>query len=186
MADPFSLVLGEDYDILGDVLGDDDDVSGDALLLGNDYDILGAARRSKKSRNSVAMQRAASRGAIVRERQKTQVRRLPLPLDSGATLIAAGASATITVQPNVTTRPEKFSVSPESSPHFTIDSISIGRKLQLGSGGSIAASLYDARNPDNAVQWDTADRREPIEIRVTNQSAQAARFMGLLIGTTVE
>lgn len=180
MADPYALVLGEDYDILGDILGDDDDES---LVLG-DYDILGAAKRRKG--HSAAAARAAARGAVVRPRQKTQMRRLPLPLDSGATLIAAGASATITVQPNVTTRPEKFSVAPESSPHFTIDSVSIGRKLQLGSGGSIAASLYDARNPDNGVQWDTADRREPIELRVTNQSAAPARFMGLLIGTTVE
>lgn len=185
MADPYSLVLGEDYDILGDILGDDD-VGDDALLLGNDYDILGAARRSKKNRGNAALARAATKGAIVRERQKTQVRRLPLPLDTGAVLVAAGATAVITVQPNVTTRPEKFSVAPESAPHFTIDSISIGRKLQLGSGGSIAASLYDARNPDNGVQWDTADRREPIEFRVTNQSAAPARFMGLLIGTTVE
>lgn len=189
MADPYGVLGYADYDILGEVLGDDDLMGDDELLLGDDFDILGARRRKKKKSGAarqVALARAAQRGALVNPVTPSTVRRLGLPLDSGSTLVAAGASTSIVVQPNVTIRPERLKIADECASAFRITSVAIGRRLQFAAGGSLSASLYRASNPNNEVQWDTADKREPIEFQVTNDSGASARFMGELVGTVVE
>ncbi len=179
--DPYGDMEGE-----FDILGDDEAQALLGELLGySDYDILGAARRSPAA-SRLMQQRAAQRGAVVTRRSPSNVRRLGLPFDTGSTLIAAAAQATITVQPNVTIRPERLKVAPSCADAFRITSVAIGRRLQFAAGGSIHASLYSALNPNNQVQWDTADKREPIEMVVVNDSGAGARFMAELIGTVVE
>lgn len=172
-------VLGDDDDlgdILGDVevLGDDDDLSG--------YDILGARKRKKKS--SLGRRLAASRGKVVRSSGPSAARRLTMGVDSGA--ILALAASTITIQPVEPFRVEAFCVDPTVAPSFSITAILVGRKSQLVGAGAINAATFSALNPLTAVQWDTAQTSQPIQISVTNLTNGTMRFMATLFGTSVD
>ncbi len=188
------------YDIQGDddvegleILGDDDDLGDDMDILGAAYDILGAKKRSplararkKRRTQSVARRLAQSRGTVVRQGMATAARRLTLGVDSGATAIAAGAAATVTVQPVEPFRCELLAVDPTIAPSFLITSILVGRKSQLVGTGAVNAATFSSTNPLAAVQWDTAQTSQPISIAVTNNTGGALRFMATLFGTAVD
>lgn len=172
-------ILGSDVDIMGD-----DDVGDDlADLLGED-DILGAGRR-RGGRSSAVKRLMQRRGTLVRTERPTNARRLTVGVDSGATLILAGAASTIVVQPVEPFRTELFSVNPTIAPQFLITQVLVGRKSQLVGTGSINASAFASNNPLSAVQWDTAQTAQPLSIAVLNNSLESLRFMATLFGTTV-
>lgn len=188
-------VLGDDDD-LGDleVLGNDDDLGDDddvgALEVLGAYDILGAKKRrfrmGGKRKKSYARRLAASRGTVVRSQSAIASRRLTIGVDSGATPIAAGATATIVVQPVEPFRAELFAVDPTIAPSFLITSILVGRKSQLVGTGAVNAATFSAVNPLAAVTWDTAQTSQPISIAVLNNTGGALRFMATLFGTAVD
>lgn len=175
----YEIDLGSDIDILGD-----DDV-GEAL------EILGAAKRRKKggglarAAQAVAAAKQAG-GVIVRTREPSEKRLLTLQVDSGAALIAAAATQSLQIQSTGPFKAVQFLVDPTSALSFLITDIKVGRKSQLMGTGSIPATMFSALNPSSRVEWDTAQTAEPLVITVQNNSAAAARFVGGLMGYTVE
>lgn len=184
-------LLGDDDDLLGDVevLGDDDDIGDDVDVMGA-LEILGASRRGKRRKKSakraVAAAMLARRGRIVRSQAPTAVRNLTLGVDSGTTALAAGASATIVVQPVEPFRCTAFMVDPTIAPSFLITSILVGRKSQLVGTAAISAATFSALNPLARVSWDTAQTSQPISIAVTNNTGGALRFLATLFGDAVD
>lgn len=183
--------LGDDE--LGDVevLGDDDvgdDELGDALDILGAYDILGARKRkSKKSRRgALARAMAARRGTVVKTSGPKAVRYLTMGVDSGTTAVAAGAAATITINPVEPFRCTAFVVDPTIAPSFLITSILVGRKSQLVGTAALSAATFSALNPLSRVSWDTAQTAQPISIAVTNNSGGALRFLATLFGDAVD
>lgn len=181
-----------------DIMGDDDlgydDLLGDVQVQGDD--LLGAlqilgARKARKNRgrrggSNAAANLARSRGTVVKETGPTDSRRLVMGVDSGTTLIAAGASSTIVINPVEPFRTELFSVDPTIAPSFIITSILVGRKSQLVGTAAVNASVFAGNSPLSAVQWDTAQTSQPISIAVTNNTGGALRFMAALFGTSVD
>lgn len=177
------------YDIMGD---DDADLLGDVEVLGDDddllgaYQILGAARRGGGQKMRLARQIAARSGRVVRSGSPQAARKLTIGVDSGTTAIAAGAAATITINPVEPFRCEAFLVDPTIAPSFLITSILVGRKSQFVGTSALSAATFSALNPLVSIQWDTAQTAQPISIAVTNNTGGALRFLATLFGTAVD
>lgn len=176
-----------DEELLGDVevLGDDDDMGDDDDL--GAYEVLGARRRGKRSRKRAMARRIlARRGTVVKSGAPQTVRYLPIGVDSGAVAIAAGAAATIVINPVEPFRCTAFVVDPTIAPSFLITSILVGRKSQLVGTAVLSAATFSALNPLSRVQWDTAQTAQPISIAVTNNTGGALRFLATLFGDAVD
>lgn len=174
------------YDIMGD---DDADLLGDVEILGDDDDLMGAYQilgAAKRNRNGLARQIAARRGRVVRSGSPQSARKLTIGVDSGTTAIAAGAAATITINPVEPFRCEAFLVDPTIAPSFLITSILVGRKSQFVGTSALSAATFSALNPLVSIQWDTAQTAQPISIAVTNNTGGALRFLATLFGTAVD
>ena len=122
----------------------------------------------------------------VKSRQPTSSYRLPLPIDTGAVAIVAGAAAVISLLPVQPFRATQLRLDPVAAPNFQITDIKVGRKSQLLGAGAIPATAFSALNPDCRVSFDTAQTSEPLVITVINVSGAAARLTGVLLGETIE
>ncbi len=195
-----------EYEILGEY-DDEYDIMGD-----DEYDVglsFGQLRRALDPRTHVSMARRAGRAVTGRSRSRGRPRRrsrprpsprsaaivragvpdnaktLLLNIDSGAAGVAAGASATFTVQPSNVFRPIRFIVDPVTAPNFTIDTVLVGRKNQFVNGNAAAATVFTANAVGVMIDWDTLQISEQLTVTVTNLTGQASRFMASLVGTAL-
>jgi hypothetical protein len=176
--------------------------SGDAMSL------IGAARRGnpaaqralvQRARQLQAQRQAAGRNvraavaqsaartpnaAVLREQQPTKARRYPLGFVQLA--IAAGATATINAQPQVTFRPERFVVPRLVAPSFLINQIVIGKNPQLVAVGQVPADAFTEDSVETGLGLDTANVGQLISLQVQNATAAVADFRAVMIGPVIE
>lgn len=184
-------------EILGDLLveGDDesgdDDNSGDAFV--GESDILGAAakilRRRKGAGNKGALKRDLLRrrvdaGTLLRSVAPRSSREYALGL--GSTSVAGNSSANINVQPQVIFRPERLVVPSNIAVDFLITDIKVGKNSQLVSTGALPAVMFTENAFGVRLKMDTAQISMFVTISVTNQNAAARNFQGGLVGPAVE
>ena len=163
------------------------DIEGDLEVLG-DYDIqgediMGLVKRQPARRPAPQQRQAA---VAVKQHSPSKSFRLPLPIDTGAVAVVAGAAAVISLLPVQPFRATQLRLDPVAAPNFQITDIKVGRKSQLLGAGAIPATAFSALNPDCRVSFDTAQTSEPLVITVVNVSGAAARLTGVLLGETVE
>lgn len=171
-----------------DESGYDDDESGyEEGLVGDDVvdDIIEAisgsnelvgARRKKRRRPRQRLSKA-----VMRKLKATQFRRYPLGL--GVTNLLAGASAVLTVTPQL---PYKLMRISTPSTNITIDNIQIGTVSQFVAAGGVPSECM-APNAINAeLKGDTCVPGVQIQITVTDVSGAANTFRACLWGLVAQ
>lgn len=191
-------------DIIGDIIGADDDeevldlvnASGDIIGSVSMGDIIGATRRKaprRPARRQVSLARAnvprtpvtvTRQGVEYTPTRYNEARKLPLGIDSGAT-IAAGATSIITVRPQVPYRVNRFVVSSAIAASFLINDIKIGARSQLPSTSAVPAAMFSELATESGLELDTAEVAQDVTVTVTNISGGALRFVGGFYGTAV-
>lgn len=177
-----------------------DSVSGDVLVgaarRGNPRAVAALRRRvgQMQARQQAAGQnvRAAQaanaarspNAAILREQAPTKARRYPLGFVQLA--IAAGGTATINAQPQVTFRPERFIVPRSIAPSFVINQIVIGKNPQLVAVGQVPADTFTEDSIDSGLGMDTANVGQLISLQVQNISGGPQDFRATMIGPVIE
>jgi hypothetical protein len=126
----------------------------------------------------------ARKGQLVR-REPTRSRELVMGVMSAAA-IAAGASADVNGQPQVTFRPDRIVVPSSVADAFRIDDLKIGKNSQLVSGGPVHAQTFSEGAFGVRLKLDTLAVSQTVLFRVTNISAGAETFFASLIGPSVE
>jgi len=200
MPEEYELVGAEDdddYDTSGDIVGaeivGDDDL--DALVSGDivGADIVGAVRRKPKrvklvrrATNRLPAAQVQRQGLAYEPTKYGTWRESVVGIDSGATTIAAGASRTIIVQPQVPFRAERFMVSSAIAGSFVIDDIKVGKNSQFLAAGSVPGTAFSELAVGAGLHLDTAEVAQNISVSVTNTSGGALRFLGAFYGKYVQ
>lgn len=185
-----------DFDIVGDDDFEDDEELA-AFLAAGDVDIVGA-QLAGPGRGGRAIKQLAIRDAVKALRKNMQLqalakkhqlglverpflgsKRVPAPFDA---LILANDTATVTITATNPFRPRRFVIPPSVAQQFNIESMSIGMGLQILGNAPVPCEciLPDAVGGD----WElpTVQTSQQIIMRVTNTTAQDARFRGVCWG----
>lgn len=104
-------------------------------------------------------------------------------LDSGATAIAAGATATLTTSPQVRNIPKQISVSQAVGTAFAISSILIGVAPVLATSSNISAAIFIEDSTANPFKSQVLEVGMDFSMTVTNVSANPIRFLATIVGT---
>ncbi len=188
------LVSGYDDDV-----GEDDDVSGDYDDYTGGYEEIG--RRGKKRKKALArrpssnIQRAAmanalaSRrvqgGAVVKEHAYTKARQWILGLDS-VTNVGAGATGSITSNPQMPFKPRRLSVWGSVASSFLLSSLVIGNQPQFASlQFAVPADMFGPTAFGTDLNCDTAQANTNVQIQATNVSGAGLRFVAGIVGEAV-
>ncbi len=107
-------------------------------------------------------------------------RRTAIPVDSGSNVNNA-ASTTIEIEPQEDFRPERL-IAPVG---WFIDSLTIGSENQFVTDGSLPSDMFAANATDAQLTYRTCGRGQKIVVGVTNNTGNAARFVGGFYGSTV-
>jgi hypothetical protein len=181
----------DDYDEVDALLGYDDDYE---EIMGAPFGrmLMNRGRKSKSRkqprRGGITGRRGQARppvGAFVREVTPTKSRQYPLGLNSAAA-IAAGASLTISSQPQETFRPERYAVASSIAASFVVNDIKIGKNSQFLTFDVVPAEVFSNLAVGVDMKLDTANLGNLISVTVTNISAAASFFYSSLIGTVIE
>jgi hypothetical protein len=177
--DPVSALLG-----MSDIAGADD-------MLGFSLNPLNWFKHKQKQQAThqalvkhAINQKLQQHGAAVTPRQNQKARRYPCPLP--ATVVAGGASATISTQPQALYRPERFVIAASLAPSFVVTDIKVGNVSQLPNTGDIPGELFAQNGVDCQVEFDTVNPAINLLVVVTNITGGALTFRGAFIGTNVQ
>ena len=121
-------------------------------------------------------------GGVVVDTGPTKDRELPVGVDSGATLILAGASQDIQIQPQVDFRVERLIAANSLAPNFSIRDVKVGKDSQLVASGEIPAETFSNLSVGVGLKGDVCRVGQIITVSVVNTSGAPARFRGSLIG----
>lgn len=122
---------------------------------------------------------------VVQVQERPYTRANKFPLGFGSTTVAAGASATIRVQPQEPFKGKRLVVPSSIGANFTIDDIRVGNRSQLVVSGALPALTFSEQGWGVEVNLDTAQVSQFIELDVTNISGASQVFRGSLIGATI-
>lgn len=151
-------------------MGQDDDIDEilDALS-GDEYDLMGQAPMAPRPK------------AFVRPVSPRQFRKYPLGL--GVTNVGAGATAVITVNPQL---PFKLIRLSTAAAGFLIDNIQIGTVSQFVAAGEVPSEIFAPDATGVELKGDTAVPGVAIQLTVTNNTAGALDFTGALLGLVAQ
>ena len=121
-----------------------------------------------------------ARGRMVKQRPR-QWRRYPLGL--GTTSIGVGATAIITLLPQLPFKLERLS-SPAAG--LVIDNIQVGTVSQFVAAGGVAVEVFGPTATGIGLRGDTAVPGVSIQITVSNPTAAAVVFSGALVGLVAQ
>ena len=188
--------VGAENSIVGldEILGLDEIVGGDPYAaIGRDEDfdmeVVGGNRPSRSRLAQLAQTmreaRAVNPNAVmVRERTRSRVRRLILPIPK--TTIAAGASANISIQPQDLFRTTRMLIPSSIAFDFEILDFKIGQRPQFVQSGSIPAAVFSEVSVGSSIDCDSADVGNIVSLEVRNTSAGTLSFAGTLLGTAAK
>jgi hypothetical protein len=123
-------------------------------------------------------------GTIVSSNPPERAQELVLGLDS-VNNVAAAAVLAINAQPQQVFRPERLVVNDPIAALFLINDIRIGIKSMFLAPTPVPAAGFTAGAVGIRMKMDTAQINSTITVTVNNISATAARFNGMLVGTTI-
>lgn len=161
-----------------------DDEIEDLLAVSGAEALIGAkGRRKKLARNQLAQ--LAHNKALLQTRGPTKARYFPLGVP--ATTIAAGAAATIPVQPQVPFRPQRFVVPSDIAGSFTIGDIRVGKNSQFVTADAVPARAFQ-EDASSGIEFgfDTAQVSQVISVVANNISLAQQVFRAVFLGAAVE
>ena len=120
-------------------------------------------------------------GPTVRITPNNRKRQLPVGVTSSAA-IAAGASFTIPVNPQVPFELDRLVAAQSIAPFFQLEDVKIGKDSQLIASGAVPAEVFSNVSVGVGLKGDPAYPGIQISIIVTNISGAPAFFRGALIG----
>ncbi len=176
---------------------DDDDDDELAALLGRRFTRArkrrGGSRRggSQKAltRRAIMVAKAVKKveqGTLLSKTPPTKSREFPIGFDSGAVLIAAAATATLTQRPQIVFRPERIVVPAAVAAFFQITDVKVGKNSQFVSSGAVPAATFAETAFGVRLKMDTCQISQDLIIDVTNLDIAAHRFLAAMIGESVE
>lgn len=185
------------YDIAGNDDDDDDMESGwleiagddeieDLLAVSGAEALIGAKRRRNKRKQLGAVRaQLAHNKALLQTRGPSKARYFPMGVP--ATTIAAGAAATIPVQPQVPFRPQRFVVPSDIAGSFTIGDIRIGKNSQFVTADAVPARAFQ-EDATSGIEFgfDTAQVSQVISVVANNISLAQQVFRAVFLGAAVE
>lgn len=188
MANPYLEFSGDD-DLGDDDLGDDDlgygeTMSGDDLE-GEDEMAGKTALAIRRRRGMKAGLRRVARKGLSKA-AKIELARgddVYFGVDSGAVLILAGATATITVSPQKRNIPEKMFLTAAVATAFLINDIRVGVDPVLATTGSISAAIFIQDSTSAVFRAVICEVGMDFSVTVENISAAAARFVSTVVGS---
>lgn len=182
---------GYDMDVLIGALAiqDDDAIIGAAPTLMNRYPGLAARAATTAPRvsnlllNSAALRNAFRPGAIgpqVVQQQPGPVGLSAIPFNSVGS-IAAGAQATIVVQPQSIFKPYKLVIDDVIRPFFLITAFNVGTTPLFDAPGQMAGTLFTPDALPNLKKV-TANPGIAVTMTITNRDGAAHPFYGAVYG----
>ena len=166
------------YDIVGaeDIIGSDMDNYFDQrgqLVVGNDG-----------GQGQMAQQIAQRDAVLVRQRNASRARQFPLGFPT--TVLAAGASAVITTQPQVTFRPRRLVIPSDIAGSILVNDLKVGKNSMFPSANPIPGRMFTEVGVGVDLQLDTAQISQAISLNVTNTSGGSITFNAGVIGDAIE
>ena len=176
---------------------DDDDDDELAALLGRRFTRArkrrGGSRRGSSqkalTRRAIMVAKAVKKveqGTLLSKTPPTKSREFPIGFDSGAVLIAAAATATLTQRPQIVFRPERIVVPAAVAAFFQITDVKVGKNSQFVSSGAVPAATFAETAFGVRLKMDTCQISQDLIIDVTNLDIAAHRFLAAMIGESVE
>lgn len=174
------------YDILGTDLGDL--LSGDELVFGAEAAPAPAsaamARRAGVADKAALLQQLAMRqGAALVDRAPTKARTYSQGF--GPTVIAAGATVNIIVQPQVAFKGQRLVIPSDFAGAILVNDLKIGNQSQLPSSNPLPGRAFTEFAVGMQQEFDTAQISQQISLSVTNTSGAPVTFSALLNGRVV-
>jgi hypothetical protein len=105
-----------------------------------------------------------------------------LALADPASTVAAGASRTFSVQPQIPFKPDRFFASSAFAGNFAITDIKVGQQSMFAASSAVPAQMFAENSVDSPVNFDTAQISQQLIVQVVNISAAASRFLGSFRG----
>lgn len=112
-------------------------------------------------------------------------RELFLSFDSG-TNVAAGASASPSLNPQITFQGTRLVVPSIIAPFFLITSLNVGNQLQQAATGNTNLQVFSEVGVGVGLDLDTAYPGVTVSMAVSNIDADPHRFFATLIGRSVQ
>lgn len=162
-----------------------DDEIEDLLAVSGAEALIGAKKRARKRLARNQLTQLAHNKALLQTRGPTKARYFPLGVP--ATTIAAGAAATIPVQPQVPFRPQRFVVPSDIAGSFTIGDIRVGKNSQFVTADAVPARAFQ-EDASSGIEFgfDTAQVSQVISVVANNISLAQQVFRAVFLGAAVE
>lgn len=162
----------------------DDQIVGDDLaeLIGDDYYGDDEPEEFSGRRRGGGGKRVHG-GLRVMQKRKDTLFKQPLPIP--ATVVGAGATVVISMQPQRTIRVERLAIPRSLVDDFTINSVNVGQEPQFVAEGSLPADIFAPDAVGIGLKGDTANIGNLITMSVTNTSAGSLTFRGAILGTVI-
>lgn len=171
-------IIGED-ELIGDVVDEVlESLSGDE----DDDEDLGAVKARIKKKIKRKFQPIV-RKALTKVRS-SQFRNYPIGL--GITTVAAGATATVNVNPQLPFKPVRLSIPASISAGLMIVDVQVGTSSQFAGPGEICVECFDIAATDTRLKGDTAVPGVVISITVRNPTAGPLPLEGMIVGDVAQ
>jgi len=178
-----------------DIIGAMDIVGADVALGGDPLDALFAGSRgplvvgaesamAQDQKDALLRQLAARHAAAVVPRQVTKSREYPLGFPQ--TAIAAGATATVTSNPQVPFRGRRLIIPSDIAGSVLINDLKVGKNSMFPTSNPVPGRAFTELGVGVDLNLDTAQISQLVSLNVTNTSGAAITFSAALIGTAVE
>lgn len=149
-------------------------------------DLVGQGRASPAEARHALEQHLAGKNATMVVDTEPQNSRI-YPLGFTITSIAAsGGTASLSSQPQILFRPERFVVPSDIAGALTVQNITVGQASQLAAKFPLPARAYSEQGVAVDMHLDTADISQFVQLDLTNNSSHAVSFSALFIGRTVK
>ena len=178
--DPFQ--FGADIAGPEDIWGGDRDL---AQMMGYNpnYQLVGAEGpppAQQAALRQLAMKHAAA--LVPRQIRKAN----DFPLGFGPTVIAAGATVNIIVQPQTPFKGHRLVIPSDFAGAVLINDIKVGKNSQLPSSNPLPGRMFTEFGVGMTLGLDTASISQQISLSITNTSGAPITFTAGLIGKSVE
>jgi len=182
MANDYQMVTSGYLDIAGDpdlaaMAGNDPDL---AAMAGGMYQIMGAEPMSPAQ----VAQFQAQRGVAFRQAEPQRWREAVIGF--GITVIGAGATVDVPIQPQVVFRGERLTIPSDIAGQIIVQDLKVGKDSQFASVGGVPGRSFDERATGGRLRMDTAQISQQVVLRVTNTGGAPVNFTASITGTSLE
>lgn len=157
--------------------------------IGDDL-VMGSALQAGSPQAAAALataiqQRKIDNATLVADRPVGESNLQPLGFVSSGT-IAAGASQTVTTQPQTLFKPMRFVVPTTIAPFFTLDDVKVGNVSQFPSSNPIPCEAFVPGMFGGGLSLRTVNPAINLQVTVTNIDVVAQTFRGAFFGISVQ